>query len=164
MRLEALMVLRSRAYLTSGGGKPPGGALFLLSGLSPALLCAVFSQARGHPGWLPSSQAALTPRKGAEPQLLPGGPKQSAASPSKLPTCGQRQGRGVGLLAMEIQGPACLDLGLSRDPLLEQLPLSSHPCVQRGAPGTGTQPLNVRVVTAEAGIRAAKLRTAPREK
>lgn len=98
VRLEALMVLRSRAYLTSGGGKPPGGALFLLSGLSPALLCAVFSQARGHPGWLPSSQAALTPRKGAEPQLLPGGPKQSAASPSKLPTCGQRQGRGWGSL------------------------------------------------------------------
>lgn len=98
VRLEALMVLRSRAYLTSGGGKPPGGALFLLSGLSPALLCAVFSQARGHPGWLPSSQAASTPRKGAEPQLLPGGPKQSAASPSKLPTCGQRQGSGWGSL------------------------------------------------------------------
>lgn len=76
---------------------PRGCFVFIVWSVSSSPVCCVFTS-RGHPGWLPSSQAALTPRKGAEPQLLPGGPKQSAASPSKLPTCGQRQGRGWGSL------------------------------------------------------------------
>lgn len=128
------------------------------------LSCVLCFHKPGSP-WLASVfTGSLDAPKGSRASAAPRWPQAVSSVSIQTAHLWPEARKGVGLLAMEIQGPACLDLGLSRDTLLEQLPLSSHPCVQRGAPGTGTQPLNVRVVTAEAGIRAAKLRTAPREK
>lgn len=140
--LEALMVLRSRAYLTSGGGKPPGGVLFLLLGLSPALLCAVFSQALGHPGWLQPLHMQ-PPRSPEREQSLSCSQMAPSSQQSLHPNCPlvARCTEGGGAPCDGNSGSSVFGFGALKGLFLGALAsvLISLWCkehLQRGAPGT----------------------------
>lgn len=150
------MVLGSRAYLMFGRGEPPGGDLFLLLGLWPAFVGALFSQ--------------LQPPPREQSLRRPDGPKQRATCPSTLFTCGHMHGRGMGSVRWEFKVQNVWTCGSQRTASWSGGLLPHAVLVERaralegGAPRTCTQRLKLRVTVGEAGVIEVTSRSAPRKK